>query len=1135
MDNKCNLNSQYAYIDGQQIQINDYETNFLDRKNDLYCFFGHKLIAVINVSVRKAHFRHDYIHYTSDMCEWHYNWQSEFELTEVVFNKINDQIKDRRADVYIRSHNLVLEFQHSCISKEEVDNRKNDYGLHGANIIWVIDGNTHIEKTELDNNRIFLTFNTTWLYDSFTSYDIIYIDYDGYIYKLYPSHVKNKMIDVSKPYYRNEFIQIINENNSELHNIDIPEQCTLYISQLGAGNGKTYSIIQKLESDDFSHYKQYIIVTKQHSAKEIIYKEFKEQINRGDLKFITNLQILNENTIKKDKKYILSYDIKNLKREIVICTIDSLMYKLGNTCANGTDMFTTIIQSIIDDYIQKNNINDFKYGQVRVKLNKEVCVIIDETQDLPESYANAVIKLMRSRYVDAFVLGDKLQSISYEHNAFNYFENEFPYINRICTKPINKCRRFINKTLIDFCNSVIIFDKYNLPIIEPYKNEDMQLPTQTLELIKCECSHKDRSKINDNVDKIMDKYIFEVENNNCQPNDFLFVTPFTKNNEMVEAIELAINTYWTKKNNNTEYIRYALFHKSEEGSSIDTKLSKNATRIVSIHCAKGDGRKIVFVVGCDEQSLKKFSKGVINLIYDSLFHVAITRMKDKLYFAYIANNDDIHQRITKFSIANNIEIIPSIILTNEIKYDDIINTDTNDDVFDFLKENILQNCNFDKCVGDDEKQIIDMQHHNIRYVCMHIAFWLKIIIKNEQNKNQLKAIFCKIICSNTSVCVSWKEYNNKLSDNCEYNRQFGNKEKRNLCILQYDDRDSRCKIYYEIIMKYIELVKQKLNKILDFKINYLCPYESIILYYMYNICEYGIRAHDLNITELYEVTHIYYTSFKHNIGKHTECYCKKIFPNNNNNGVLYKYLFEHYEKISILNVEYDKFLESNHNINVLLSHSFEYKGTNNDYKIKKSLFIGYNDDVVYNIYIRPSFNKLNNNKSLIESMYDTYFIQNRKSPKDNEKINGKKIRTILFSCDMDKHYIFDWSNEIDYIMKNELYFKHRIYEYMINLYISQIKNYHTHISYKFNESKELHTVRKIKNIIDDLDQNDTISNHFIIKYLDEIKRKISRCKNEQKIYNIIKEDLLDYENFSATIKSDIIFSINDYLGINNEY
>ena len=48
----------------------------------------------------------------------------------------------------------------------------------------------------------------------------------------------------------------------------------------------------------------------------------------------------------------------------------------------------------------------------------------------------------------------------------------------------------------------------------------------------------------------MDFYEKEVDNNNYEPNDFLFITPFTCKNSLVNAIEVAINMYWNKKYNN---------------------------------------------------------------------------------------------------------------------------------------------------------------------------------------------------------------------------------------------------------------------------------------------------------------------------------------------------------------------------------------------------------------------------------------------------------------------------------------------------------------------------------------------------------------------------------------------------------
>ena len=129
MSIKCNNNfeSQYAYIDNIPIHINNYKENFLHRKNDLYCSNNHKLESVIG-SHRKSYFRHSNSNdvLNTPISEWHCAWQGEFEITEYNFNKLPNQIKARRADAFIKNHNLVIEFQHSHITKEEVDYRKQD-------------------------------------------------------------------------------------------------------------------------------------------------------------------------------------------------------------------------------------------------------------------------------------------------------------------------------------------------------------------------------------------------------------------------------------------------------------------------------------------------------------------------------------------------------------------------------------------------------------------------------------------------------------------------------------------------------------------------------------------------------------------------------------------------------------------------------------------------------------------------------------------------------------------------------------------------------------------------------------------------------------------------------------------------
>ena len=98
------------------------------------------------------------------------------------------------------------------------------------------------------------------------------------------------------------------------------KQCKLFIKQQGAGNGKTYGIVQMLEDDDKSHYQNFIYITKQHSAKHIIKTEFENQ--HKTFKSLSNIEIQQS---PDQKKYIIKYfnEKSNINCQIIISTIDS--------------------------------------------------------------------------------------------------------------------------------------------------------------------------------------------------------------------------------------------------------------------------------------------------------------------------------------------------------------------------------------------------------------------------------------------------------------------------------------------------------------------------------------------------------------------------------------------------------------------------------------------------------------------------------------------------------------------------------------------------------------------------------------------------------------------------------------------
>ena len=85
-----------------------------------------------------------------DMSEWHRAWQEKFpeQCREIVLE--NNGIK-HRADVLI--NNMVIEFQHSPITHEEILERNKFYLSCGYSVVWVFDANSPSYKIKNKNNN----------------------------------------------------------------------------------------------------------------------------------------------------------------------------------------------------------------------------------------------------------------------------------------------------------------------------------------------------------------------------------------------------------------------------------------------------------------------------------------------------------------------------------------------------------------------------------------------------------------------------------------------------------------------------------------------------------------------------------------------------------------------------------------------------------------------------------------------------------------------------------------------------------------------------------------------------------------------------------------------------------------------
>jgi hypothetical protein len=1080
-----NFQSQYAKVDGKNINIHDY----MKGPKKAYCINNnHELIAVQG-TYNKWHFRHLN---SNDCCKkmmtnWHAEWQGHFENTEIQFKQIIGQIKERRADIVEKEY--VIEIQHSPIERDEVLNRNNDYLLHNKKVIWIIDGNKGIEVKNADSNYI-LDFKEDWKYNSFIDCKFIYIDIKGLIYRINPNDIKSCMIKVTEPLLKPYFIDLL-KNNIELWKVPHVHQCKLFIRQSGAGNGKSYQIINMIQKEQFKQYNKFIFVTKQHSARNIIKEEFRNQYESGALK-IRELEL-------KDlkKKYVYNFKIDGTNKCLIIATIDSFMYSLGNKENKSFDLFEGIVESIVNEHIEIENNGKIRFANVDPRLCSETLYIIDEVQDLSPIYADALIKIMKYTHMDAYVVGDKLQSISNEINALTQFMDcEFIKVNEI---PQNICRRFNHPILVQFVNYMVPFDKYKLPPVSVTQEKIYEEPLVMIPLVRLQDER-------DQLDKIM--YYFEKEVNSCHylPEDFLIVTPFVSNNSFVNTLHLAIEEFWMNKLKDPDYrdkiknndfwnkhmddiyYNYAVFHKSEVGSSINLDESLHSTRIVSIHSSKGDGRNVVFVLDFKESALKRYSGMKDSLIYDSLLHVAITRMKKKLYVECM--NDDIGKKVREFLSLKDIKYCRDCLyIDNEIKVKDVVHL-CSAQVIQYIDTNYEDSY-------DDSKEIIDMTHHNIRFGIMFMKICISIQYEEYDRPSQIRTIINKALTSPIITKKSWKEYNGCLKTNNLYGSidiipliEFKGKEYTEL---------------YDIIFKNMKLIKEDKNNL-----HKLCPLQCIILYYMVEITSLGKKS-NITILELYKIVHTYKNSYTDTKG-HEICMCRE-FKNSNNSFT--NYLKVHYDKMRHLNKIIDQLKCRYPNTSWNPNTRLEYSGKTNDFKITtKIALIGYNENSAILCYIIPDLNKLNYNEIKIKSFIDSFIIRNTDEnlEKKYEKYNDKHINICIIALNKDEPYIFDFENEdieLKKILSVTLYDYYSIKNKEVNQYYESFKGNYSDFCDTYNSmdsellSKPPHKqnpmyitrfINGMKYIYDDIhDKESFIQNlNFLEKLNKELKKTIDK-------------------------------------------
>ena len=1011
----CYFESIYAYLVNNlkdtlidKIYIHEYlgdeklQNEIKTKSKFLVCMNKNELTKYESEQKNQYFFRHKSAKY---MTMWHKNWQDEFIDNEI-------HIGDRYADAIV--NNIVLEFQHSEIDQDLVIKRQLNYTNHNKELFWIIDCTNDCIKVKKLGDIYQIKFNkySVWKYKKFISHDFIFLDYldpidnTNKMFKINPNHVKTNMIDVVDYHTKSEFIKHLKQNTfNKLYIYDEIPQTTLYFNQRGAGCGKTYESIQLLQNNDtFANIKTFIYLTKVHSAVHVIYSELMDQFNSNKL----NIKI-NKRT-KNNKQYLIDFNVYDKKCQIIMGTIDSFVYALGdgkNHIDNSNNFFNSITRKIRDGSVDFNY-GCKSYGGINVDLSKECLVVIDEAQDLEPCYVEAMSTIMRSTYINVYVIGDKLQSLANKNNTHTFLEtNELPntYIKRNTGE--NIVRRFHNHHFIDFVNTIVKFNKFELPSICGICDGSCKYKHKTnipYEIFGIEPG----DDINKSIELIISKIDDEVNKYNYLPNNFMFIFPILQNNPFANRLEAEIQKYWINKFNDIdyrnnvlaqndfwkkyinvdEYIQFVYLHRSVQGKPINLNESENATRILTIHASKGNGCEVVFLLGVSEKTLKIFSKynGTYydkdDIIYESLLHVALTRQKEKLYVGLSNFEDDIALRFEKYIDENVISIIPDL---SDIKpnycFSKLLEQISNN--FDC---NLLNNCigignikNLLECDKLQEKEknnnIIDWGHHIIRY---HVFYYYMIYnihntttnVKNDACKNsQIIAIMKKFANAGVISTTSKKffEYLKENSKKNEINKITNDDNDENFIIpilkfyqktdlskqMNLTKTNSQYKNYEEIILNVTKNVQKKIiNSINQGKLPLLCPFEIIILFYGIFAIQHGTYS-DITIMNIYNIINCYdecSSELDDDHEKDYNCSCKKHFKSgNNNNSDTYsdirKSITEFHKKTEQVNETFNNFKK-------LLKINYNMDVTNFHYNLDYAMrFNGQSDQFkIWNIY-----------------------------------------------------------------------------------------------------------------------------------------------------------------------------------------
>jgi hypothetical protein len=707
----------------------------------------------------------------------------------------------------------------------------------------------------------------------------------------------------------------------------------IYFNQRGAGCGKTYESIQLLKLNEYLQKHTFIYLTKMKSATCVIYNELMSQIQNGKLG--EHVEII-ERVEDKQRRVILN--IAGVQRTIIIGTIDSFTNAIRdkNRQYSGGNMFEKIVRDIGEGIMAANiDKTAIQYAKLKLSLTNKYMFVIDEAQDLENAYLEAFLRVIDKTGIDAYIIGDKLQSISKEHNLFTYVEGiEDSRVIKNSTQTANVVKRFHNTQFISFVNKIVPFSKYSLPEITgicdgkchySHESKNEPLPPVHIEWNFPNIYSFEKPEIDVQFQKIATTMRTLVTHSGYLPCHFCFIFPIVNDkNQLLSALEPFIQHFWVdvfsdpnvytalllenmRKNdedpksdywrmkremreNDAAYYKYIYWHRSEGNQPIDLTESEHSSRILSIHSSKGTGCECVFFLGISQQSLSCFTRGMPDtLVYDSLLHVGLTRQKKYIYVGIdkyeTQSKKDIFRRFQQIDTIQDLsDVEPDI--TRASRYlnlskitDEILLGESNDGTMLKMIDADNAYVNYSSVTDKHRESIsIDWGHHVIRCAVLRVSTHKYLISKINQTGQQLFAMHCGLTQNTDLTYVQYREYNElryKLKETISKNSGPVKKKQRlTVPILIFLPTSRGGTNDYDAFRATIQSYCNSVIEKLKRKDMCFCPLESIVYCHLMDMTN---RPFELSVSmmQIYNILHYYrdfYNNSEFNPIQHKEMY-----------------------------------------------------------------------------------------------------------------------------------------------------------------------------------------------------------------------------------------------------------------------